>query len=194
MVRDGAQDFLVKNDLDCSPLARAIRNALERHRLLEAARSTCMTDQLTGLLTSPAFLTLAKRDHLLAERLNLRMMVLMAECVEPEAMNGVRAPGVGDYSGQEHDLALVEAADDLRRIAGPAALLGRLSHSHFGLASLDTIAESVEEVRARLQAAESAGKLAYSAAMFDPRQPASLDVLLEQAAEGLRSKPGRLLV
>ncbi len=53
MVRDGAQDFLLKNEVDCAPLARAIRNALERHRLLDAARATSMTDPLTGLLTGP---------------------------------------------------------------------------------------------------------------------------------------------
>ena len=79
MVRDGAQDFLLKKEVDCAPLARAIRNALERHRLLAAARATSMTDHLTGLLTRPAFLTLADRDRLLAERLSRRMMILMAE-------------------------------------------------------------------------------------------------------------------
>ena len=89
MVRDGAQDFLLKREVDCAPLARAIRNALERHRLLAAARVTSMTDQLTGLLTRPAFLTLAERDRLLAERLGRKMMVLMAE----DAEGAARAPG-----------------------------------------------------------------------------------------------------
>src|SRR6185295_824486 len=58
MVRDGAQDFLLKRDVDCAPLARAIRNALERHRLLAATRATSMTDPLTGVLTCSAFHTL----------------------------------------------------------------------------------------------------------------------------------------
>ena len=184
MVREGAQDFLIKKEVDCAPLARAIRNALERHRLLAAARATSMTDQLTGLLTRPAFLALAERDRLLAERLSRKMLVAVAERVE-------RAGVAAMDSVQGRDLALIEAADDLRGLAGPAALLARLSDSRFGLAVLDTLAESVEEIRARLHAAGSTvgtpGKLAFGAAVFDPQQPVSLDALLDQAAQGLRT-------
>ena len=187
MVRDGAQDFLLKKEVDCEPLARAIRNAMERHRLLAAARATSMTDPLTGLLTRPAFLTLAERDRLLAERLSRKMMIVLAERAEraeraqPAAMDGV----------QRRDLALVEAADDLRGLAGPAALLARLSHSRFGLAVLDTLAESVEEIGARVHTAATDGKLAFGAAVFDPQQPVSLDALLDQADRDLRPESHR---
>ena len=181
MVRDGAQDFLLKKEVDCEPLARAIRNALERHRLLAAARAMSMTDQLTGLLTRPAFLALAERDRLLAERLSRKMMIVLAERVER-----VEAAAVDSVQGR--DLALIEAADDLRGLAGPAALLARLSDSRFGLAVLDTLAEPVEEIGARLDTAETSGKLAFGAAVFDPQQPVSLDVLLDQAAQNLGSQ------
>ena len=179
MVRDGAQDFLLKKEVDCVPLARAIRNALERHRLLAASRATSMTDQLTGLLTRPAFLTLADRDRLLAERLGRKMMVLVAE------------PAVLDGGAQRQDLALVEAADGLRDLAGPAALVARLSRSRFGLSAFDTEAEPVEEIRGRVHAAVTDGKIALGAAMFDPRHPVSLDALLEQAALNLPSRTGQ---
>ncbi len=179
MVRDGAQDFLLKKEVDCAPLARAIRNALERHRLLAATRATSMTDPLTGLLTRPAFLTLADRDRLLAERLSRRMLVLVAE----------RAP-VDSGGEQGRDLALVEAADGLRGLAGPAALVARLEHSRFGLAVFDTEAEPVEEIRARLHAAATDGAMTFGAAVFDPRHPVSLDALLEQAVLNLRPRAG----
>lgn len=183
MVRDGAQDFLIKKEVDCAPLARAIRNALERHRLLAAARATSMTDQLTGLLTRPAFLALAERDRLLAERLSRKMMVVLAESVE-------RADAAAVGSVQGRDLALIEAADDLRCLAGPGALLARLSDSRFGFTVLDTLAESVEEIRARLHAGSTGGtpgKLAFGAAVSDAQQPVSLDALLDQAALSLRA-------
>jgi len=191
MVRDGAQDFLIKREVDCAPLARAIRNALERHRLLAAARATSMTDQLTGLLTRPAFLALADRDRLLAERLSRKMMVVLAEHAE-RAESAERAPGTHHQGDQRRDLALVEAADDLRGVAGPAALLARLSHSRFGLAVLDTLAEPVEEIRARLHTTGSTvdnpGNLVFGTAVFDPQQPVSLDALLDQAALNLRTQ------
>jgi DNA-binding NarL/FixJ family response regulator len=191
LVRDGAQDFLLKVEVDCVPLARAIRNALERHRLLAAARATSMTDQLTGLLTRPAFLTLADRDRLLAERLSRRMLILVAERVEPAALDD--AQGGRTQGQQRRDLALVEAADGLRGLAGPAALVARLGHSRFGLAAFDTEAESVEEIRARLHTATTDGKIAFGSAVFDPQHPVSLDALLERAANGLR-RPARNVV
>ena len=177
MVRDGAQDFLLKKDVDCVPLARAIRNALERHRLLAAARATCMTDQLTGLLTRPAFLTLAGRDRLLAERLGRRMVILV---VEPAAAQ--------QGSSQTRDLALVEAAARLARLASPAALFARLGPSSLGAAVLDTVAEPLEEIRARLLTATSGGEMAFGAAIFDPQHPVSLDTLLDQATLNLRPR------
>jgi len=164
LVREGAQDFLLKQEVDCGPLARAMRNSLERHRLLAATRATAMTDGLTGLLTRPAFLTLADRDRALAERLRRRMMILVAE---PAGLEG---------GSQRRDLALVDAADGLRNLAGPAALVARIGPSHFGVAVFDTEAESVEEIRSRFH-----GKISFGAALFDPRYPVSLDALLEQA-------------
>jgi len=182
MVRDGAQDFLLKREVDCEPLARAIRNAVERHRLLAAARATSMTDPLTGLLTRPAFLTLAERDRLLAERLSRKMIVLIAE--RPASASG--ESGTYTPGDQRSDLALVEAAEDLRRLAGPAPLLARLSHARFGLAVLDTLAEPVEEIAARVHTVAADGRLAMGSAVFDPQHPVSLDTLLEQAALDLR--------
>src|SRR5207249_4136275 len=75
LVRDGVQDFLLKKQVDCAPLAHAIRNAVERHRQLTAARAAAMTDSLTGLLNRSSFLTFGDRDRKLAERLGRRLMV-----------------------------------------------------------------------------------------------------------------------
>jgi PleD family two-component response regulator len=178
MVRDGAQDFLLKKEVDCAPLARAMRNALERHRLLAATRATSMTDQLTGLLTRSAFLMLADRDRLLAERFGRRLMILVAEPLEADAPAGaIRAP-----DNQRRDLALVEAAAHLRSLAGPAALSARIGPFRFGLVVFDTEVESVEEIWARLHAATTEARIAFGAAVFDPQRPVPLDTLLEQAA------------
>ena len=178
LVRDGAQDFLLKREVDCAPLARAMRNAQERHRLLAATRATSMTDQLTGLLTRPAFLTLVDRDRQLAERFSRRMMILIAELA---ALDG---------DAQRRDLALVETADWLRGLAGPAALVARLNFSRFGLAVFDTEAEPMDHIRARVHITASLNNIALGSAVFDPQRPVSLDALLDQAALNLRPARG----
>jgi DNA-binding NarL/FixJ family response regulator len=178
LVRDGAQDFLHKKEVDCAPLARAMRNAQERHRLLAATRATSMTDQLTGLLSRPAFLTLVDRDRRLAERFSRRMMILIAELA------------AWDGDAQRRDLALVETADWLRSLAGPAALVARLNFSRFGLAVFDTEAEPMDHIRARVHITASANKIALGSAVFDPQRPVSLDALLDQAALNLRPMNG----
>jgi len=175
LIRDGAQDFLIKKQVDCAPLAHAIRNAVERHRLLIAARAAAMTDPLTGLPNRGAFLALADRDRKLAERLDRRLMVMVAE---PKSLSEL-AVACGE---QRRDLALVEAADHLRSLVGPTDLLARIGETRFGLAIFDTDVESVEEAWARFHGMAGEHRILIGASVFDAERPASLESLLDQAA------------
>ena len=172
LVRDGAQDFLLKKQVDCAPLAHAIRNAIERHRLLTAARAASTRDTLTGLLNRGGFLASADRDRRLAEKLNRRMLVLVAEIA-------------AGYDEQQRDLAMVEAADYLRGIAAPADVLARIEPTRFGMTIFDTEAEPLEAVTGRIQAALRPHRIRIGAAIFSPGTPATLDALLDQAARDL---------
>lgn len=175
MVREGAQDFLLKEQLDCAPLAHAIRNAVDRHRLLNAMRAAAMMDPLTGLPNRVGFLTSADRDRKLAERLGRRLMILVAE---PSNL----AELTSTFGEQQRDLALVEAVDHLRSFAGPTDLVGRIGETRFGMALVDTEIEPVEEAWARIQTAAFSRHMVFGAAIFDAHHPVSLDVLLHQAA------------
>jgi two-component system cell cycle response regulator len=175
MIREGAQDFLIKNEVDCAPLAHAIRNAMERHRMVAAMRASTTADSLTGLPNRAVFLTYAGRDLKLAERLGRRLMVLVAE---PRDLIEL-CTAFGD---QRRDLALVEAADHLRSLAGPTDLIARIGEMRFAVSIFDTEAESVEEAWARIHSAAAVYRLAVGAAIFDAQRPVALEVLLEQAA------------
>lgn len=175
LVRDGAQDFLIKQTVDCAPLVHAMRNAIERHRLLSAARAGAGMDFLTGLTDRAVFLTLADRDRKLAERLGRRLMILVAE---PNNLDDV-ASSSGE---QRRDLALVEVADYLRSVSGPTDVIARIGDTRFGMAVFETDVESLEDTSARLHSSAPAHRLQFGASIFDAGRPVSLDVLLEQAA------------
>lgn len=178
LVRDGAQDFLVKKQVDCGPLAHAMRNAIERHHTLTALRAASTYDSLTGLLNRGGFLTSADRDRKLAERLGRRLMVLVAE---PKNLGEI----VTAYGEQRRDLTLVEAADHLRSLAGPADVLARIESTRFGITIFDTEVESVEVAWARIHAALLQHRIQVGAAIFSADHPATLDALLDQATADL---------
>ena len=175
LVREGAQDFLVKKLVDCAPLAHAMRNAIERHRLLTALRVDSTHDTLTGFLNRAGFLTGADRERKLAERLGRRLMVMIAE---PENIGEMGTA----YGEQRRDLVLVEAADHLRSVAGPTELLARIGCTRFGITVFDTDAEPVEAAHARIHATLRQHRIQIGAAIFSPDHPATLDGLLAQAA------------
>lgn len=178
LVRDGAQDFLVKKEVDCAPLAHAMRNAIERHRTLTAARAASTHDTLTGLLNRAGFVTSADHDRKLAERLGRRLLVMV---VEPKSLGEIATA----YGEQRRDLALVETADHLRALAGPADLVARVGETRFGLAVFDTDFESVEAAWSRIHGALLEHRIVCGAAIFSADCPATLDSLLEQAASDL---------
>jgi PleD family two-component response regulator len=187
MIRDGAQDFLVKKQVDCAPLAHAMQNAIERQKLTVAAAAGSITDVLTGLPNRGGFLTFADRDRKIAERLKRRLMILVAEPNHIAERSSARGR-------QSRDLTLVEAADFLRSICGPTDLLGRIGDRRFALSIFDTEAESVEEVWARTHSAAAGFRIRLGAAIFDCDHPASLDELLQQAGQDLvPDKPAEAL-
>jgi two-component system cell cycle response regulator len=152
LVREGAQDFLLRGQLDCGPLIHALENAMERHRLVSALRATTMIDPLTGLLNRGGFLTLAGRDRMLAERLGVRFILIAAENGNTRAHRLSAGPGQ-QKSTPSQDLALVEAADHLRSLAGPMGLTARIADTRFAITLFDSAAESVEAAWARVEAA-----------------------------------------
>jgi PleD family two-component response regulator len=176
LLREGAQDFITKKEVDCAPLARTLQNAVDRHCLLTATRAVAMVDLRTGLLTRDAFLLLAQRDLRLAERLRRRAILVLAE------------PGPAEPNGTDaldRDLKLVKAAERMRSLAGAIDLVARIDRNRLAIAILDTDQESAEEVWARMHTASSRDHISLGAAVFDPSCPAGLQDLLERAEHDL---------
>jgi diguanylate cyclase (GGDEF)-like protein len=184
LVRNGAQDFLQKGQIDCGPLAHAVRNAVDRQRLLMAARAAAMTDPLTGLLNRAAFQVLADRDRRIADRSGTRIAILTVDAPNVSGLGGVHAE-------QRRDLELVEAADRLRAMASPEDLVARIGERQFAVCVVETPAESIEAAWARFQRPTGLQAPAIGVAVFDTNNPVTLEALLAEA-ESRMTRPPRI--
>jgi PleD family two-component response regulator len=181
LMREGAQDFLIAHAVDAGPLAHALGAAIERQRLLMGARAACMEDPFTGLLNRTAFLMLADRDRRLAEKLGCRWMVLLAQPSDTTAPAQNASSHQENVAAEQHDLLLIETADQLRGLAGPTDLLARVGEFRFGLGIFDTPRETAEAAWSRIHSATREYRVAIGAAIFDYAHPVSLETLIAQA-------------
>jgi PleD family two-component response regulator len=109
LIREGAQDVLIKAELECAPLARAIRYGIERQIRAEVARASAIVDPLTGVLTHDAFVH-AARYHGPLESLAIVEVRADREALDP---------------------LLIEAAESLRGAFQTSAIVGRWDGSRF---------------------------------------------------------------
>jgi DNA-binding response OmpR family regulator len=130
LLRDGAQDVLVKPELECAPLARSIRYAVERQRRAEALQASAYIDDLTGVLSREAFLSIASRYTQLP-------MELVAATV--------------DLSAASDDTLLIDTAEALGRSFESPSILGRWGRSRFGLMTVGLTETEVETMLARIR-------------------------------------------
>lgn len=127
-VREGAQDYLIKDEVDCVPLARCLHYAIERYQT-KARKPSSPEDELTGVYTHESFALLAGQSLRLAARLNLSVLVASAEL---DAATG----SSDSFARQEQDMALLRAADVLRANFDSSAVIARLSTLRFAVVAL----------------------------------------------------------
>jgi CheY-like chemotaxis protein len=137
LVRQGVQDYIFKNEIDCMPLARSLRCSIERVRLLEGWRSLAALDQATGLYNAGPFASVAELLWNLGAELGVPVILLRGQM----AIAG--------------DLAMLRATDGLRLSFGEAGLVGRLDDSSFAAVKLSSANGRIErlerEVRERCE-------------------------------------------
>jgi two-component system cell cycle response regulator len=128
-VREGAAGYLLKEDLDCLPLARTLRAAFERQKALLAREQMPGTDDLTGLTSRAGFLYLGELIRRLAARWCKPSHLSIVTLTGYSRMKDV-------FGAQARDMALIETAEMVRDLFPDADLLARTGSEQFAIISL----------------------------------------------------------
>jgi len=129
-IRQGAQDYLVKGQVEPHALARSVSNAIERARLQAELRNLSLTDELTGLYNRRGFRALVEQELRHAARHQTGYLLLFAD------VDGLKF--INDTFGHaEGDRALTEAATLLRHSFRESDVLARLGGDEFTAFALD---------------------------------------------------------
>lgn len=126
-LRNGAQDYVVKERLDGALLSRSILYAVERHRMLNELRAArqrehelATRDPLTHLLNRTSFLDQAERSLAYASRKERRVAVLYFDLDGFKSVNDTWGHSVGD----ELLKRLAERVNETMRRSDFAARIG----------------------------------------------------------------------
>lgn len=143
-VQGGAQDYLVKSEITPAMLVRAVRHAIERHRLFSALRSLSLIDDLTGLYNRRGFSDLGEQYLKLARRSGRGVTMVYLDLDRFKTINDSLGHHVGDR-------ALLKVADILRATFRRSDIIARLGGDEFGVLALKAADESSELLVERLR-------------------------------------------
>ena len=194
----GAQDYVFKQAISADGLARVIRCAIERHRVVSSLRGLSLTDELTGLFNRRGFTTVAQGHLRLASRTGQQFVLVFVDVDGLKKIND-------DRGHHEGDLVLARTAEVLQATFRQSDLVARYGGDEFAILAVDTSGDGGAAIRRRLQANveqinarhPSGPRLSLSIGVigFDGRLEEPLGGLLARADQVLyadkRSRGGR---
>jgi DNA-binding NarL/FixJ family response regulator len=177
LLREGAQDVLLKSEMDGAMLARCLRYAIERQHRITMLGLSLFEDVLTGALTRACFLHLSAHYVALSHLTHVPLLLASLEIAE--------VPGETAASPEARDLLLLRAAEVLGSAFESPSLVGRVGQSRFGLLTAGLTETTLEALlnRAALDIENMAREWERPActvrfSVAPVRQDASLDKML----------------
>jgi two-component system cell cycle response regulator len=187
ILREGAQDYLVKGEINVRQLQRTVLYAIERHRSRVLLQQLSFNDELTGLLNRRGFLSMAQQQLKIAQREDWQLVLLFADLDSLKNIND-------NFGHTEGDRALKSIAAVLKKTFRTSDILARLGGDEFIVLALNAPAAGVQTMTSRLQKNldlhNSQNRyyqlsLSIGIAQFDPKRVSSLDSMIMEADKAL---------
>lgn len=142
-IQAGAQDFLVKGEVDAEVAVRSIHYSIERQRAMNELHSMMLIDKITGLHNRRGLLTLAEQQMSISRREKSGLCIVFAD------LNSVQLKDDTDgYNGGY--LALIEMANILRETFRTSDIIGRIGSDEFVVVPINAHNDSTGIMDARL--------------------------------------------
>lgn len=190
-VQGGAQDYLVKGEVEANLLLRSVRYAVERHRLLSALRSLSLIDDLTGLYNKRGFQELGAQQLKLARRMSRGVLLVVLDVDRFKTINDTLGHHVGDR-------ALLKLAELVRSTFRRSDLAARMGGDDFAILAMEASEDDAQlitrRIRDRIDHFNRTSKepyrlsLSLGVARYDPEDPVSVDDLLEDARTAIQAE------
>jgi two-component system, cell cycle response regulator len=187
ILREGAQDYLIKGETTAEQLRRALVFAIERNHSRLILHQLSFNDELTGLLNRRGFHSMAHQQLKVAERENWELVILFADLDSLKNIND-------NFGHTEGDRALKTASLILKETFRTSDLIARLGGDEFIVLALNAPATGVQKMLERLQGTIAQHNsqnryyqlsLSVGIAQFDPHQGLTLDEMIVQADKAL---------
>jgi|WetSurMetagenome_2_1015567.scaffolds.fasta_scaffold00053_36 two-component system, cell cycle response regulator len=143
-VKSGAQDYLIKGQLDEDSLIRSILYLLERHSLIRELEEISITDYLTGLYNRHGLMVLSQKHLGLATRFDNILWLMYLELDNMKWIN--------DNLGQEEcDNALIDVAEILRRTFRESDVVARIDGNEFVIIAVNEVDANSQQMLERVR-------------------------------------------
>lgn len=183
-VQGGAQDYLVNADVTPAMVVKAIRHAVERHRLLSALRSLSLIDDLTGLYNRRGFADLGEQYLKLARRAARGVALVYLDLDRFKTINDTLGHHIGDR-------ALLKVADLLKASFRRSDIIARMGGDEFAVLAVEATGDApqllVDRLSERIDEFNEARREPYQLAVsigmarHEGEERIRLDDLLSQA-------------
>ncbi len=195
-LQKGAEEFLVKGEINSHALSRVLRYAIMRHKGRVELQSLSLVDDLTSLYNQRGFMLFAQQQLSISIRTKRGMILVF---IHIEGLNEINEK----LGNQYEDLAKIETANILKEAFRESDIIARHGRDEFTAIAIESFDANNEIIITRLQdELESRNKqenrqyklsLCIGTAYYDTEELCTIEELINRARESMIEQKKNIL-